>query len=227
VYAPVIDAYDVARQRGASDNDVRHKLAFNFVVHLPALTSAPAIVRGVAGGWELSSLATLQGGLPATVRTEAPFDPVWNNSSCASTLTPACRVIGNSGGDYNADGYNYDVPNAPAFSAGQSYERSAFLNGVFQASDFPSPPFGQEGDLGRNAFRGPGLAQVDVSLLKNFHIPWFVQEGARLQFRAEAYNLFNRVNLNGFDTNLNSGTFGFATSTFTPRSLQLAGRIEF
>jgi hypothetical protein len=227
VYAPVIDAYDVARQRGASDNDVRHKLAFNFVVNLPALTSAPAIVRGVIGGWELSSLATLQSGLPATVRTEAPFTPVWNNSSCASTLTSACRVAGNAGGDYNADGYNYDVPNAPAFSAGKSYDRSAFLSGVFQASDFPAPPFGQEGDLGRNVFRGPGLAQVDVSLLKNFHIPWFVQEGARLQFRAEGYNLFNRVNLTGFDTNLDSGTFGFATSTFTPRSLQLAGRIEF
>jgi hypothetical protein len=227
VYAPVIDAYNVNRQRGLSDNDVRHKLAFNFVVALPRLQDAPSLVRQTIGGWELSSLAVLQSGLPFTVHTDAPFQPVWNLPSCADNVTPTCRVVGNTGGDFNADGYNWDVPNAPSFGAGTSYGRSDFIRGVFKASDFPTPPAGQEGDLGRNVFRGPGLAQVDLSLLKNFHIPWFVREGARLQFRAEMYNLFNRVNLNGFDANLASGTFGLATSTFTPRSVQFAGRIEF
>jgi hypothetical protein len=227
VYAPVIDAYNVNRQRGLSDNDVRSKLAFNFVVALPSLRDAYAPVRGVLGGWELSSLAVFQTGFPYTVFTSAPFQPVWNNASCADTVTAGCRIIGNTGGDYNADGFDYDVPNAPAFGAGKTYSRSEFLNGVFNASDFPAPPLGQEGDLGRNIFHGPGLAQVDLSLLKNFHIPWFVREGARLQFRAEMYNLLNRVNLNGFDTDLTSGTFGRATSTFTPRAVQFAGRIEF
>lgn len=227
VYAPVIDAYNVARQRGLSPNDVRHKLAFNFVVTLPRLTHSMAPVRYALGGWELSSLAVLQSGLPATVYTDAPFQPVWNRAACATTVTAGCAIIGNTGGDYNADGFAYDVPNAPVFAAGKSYSRSEFLNGVFKASDFPAPPLGQEGNLGRNVFRGPGLAQVDLSLLKNFRIPWFVREGARLQFRAEAYNVLNRVNLNGFDTDLASGTFGRATSTFTPRSIQFVGRIEF
>jgi hypothetical protein len=227
VYAPVIDAYDVARQRGLSPNDVRHKLAFNFVVTLPRLSQSAAPVRYALGGWELSSLAVLQGGLPATVYTDAPFQPVWNRAACATMVTAGCAIIGNTGGDYNADGFAYDVPNAPSFPAGKSYSRSEFLNGVFKASDFPAPPLGQEGNLGRNVFRGPGLAQVDLSLLKNFRIPWFVREGARLQFRAEAYNVLNRVNLNGFDTDLASGTFGRATSTFTPRSVQFVGRIEF
>ena len=227
VYAPVIDAYNVRRQRGQSDNDVRNKVSFNFVINLPALTSAPGLVRMAVGGWELSSLATLQGGLPATIYTDAPFQAVWNNASCSTSLTAGCQVIGNTGGDYNADGNNYDLPNAPSFSAGKAYGRRAFLNGVFAASDFPVPALGQEGNLGRNVFRGPGLAQVDLSILKNFRAPWFVKEGARLQIRAEAFNLLNRVNLNGFDTNLTSGTFGFATSTFTPRSIQLAARIEF
>lgn len=227
VYAPVIDAYDVARQRGLSDNDVRHKLAFNFVVNLPRLQNTYAPLRQVLGGWELSSLATLQTGLPVTIYTSAPFQPVWNNASCASTLASGCAIVGNTGGDFNADGTNYDVPNAPSFSLGKTYSRSQFLTGVFQASDFPAPGLGQEGDLGRNVFRGPGLAQVDLSLLKNFRLPWFVHEGAKLQFRAEAYNLFNRVNLSGFDSNLADGTFGLATSTFTPRSVQFAARIEF
>jgi hypothetical protein len=227
VYAPVIDAYNVNRQRGLSDNDVRQKLAFNFVVNLPSLRQTFSPVRFVFGGWELSSLAVLQTGLPYTVFTSAPFQPVWNNASCATAVTPGCAVVGNTGGDYNADGNNYDVPNAPPFSADKSYSRSQFLTGVFLPSDFPAPPLGQEGNLGRNVFRGPGLAQVDLSLLKNFHIPWFVHEGATLQFRAEAYNVLNRVNLSGFDTNLSSGTFGLATSTFVPRSFQFAARIEF
>jgi hypothetical protein len=97
---------------------------------------------------------------------------------------------------------------------------------VFAASDFPAPPLGAEGNLGRNTFRGPGLAQIDLSILKNFPLA-FLHEGARLQFRAESYNLLNRVNLTGFDTDLTSGTFGRATSTFTPRSFQFAARIEF
>ncbi|HVX65757.1 MAG TPA: hypothetical protein VHA11_04100, partial [Bryobacteraceae bacterium] len=102
-----------------------------------------------------------------------------------------------------------------------------FLSGVFAASDFPAPALGQEGDLGRNTYFGPGMAQVDLSLVRNIRIPWFVKEGANLQFRGEMYNLFNRVNLSTFDTDLSSGTFGFATSAFTPRSVQFAARLEF
>jgi hypothetical protein len=225
-YAPVVDAYNVRMQRGLSDNDVRNKLSFNFVVPLPALRNTFAPVRAVIGGWELSSLATLQSGLPAWVHTTASFSPVWNNAACNDVVTAGCRVIGNTGGDYNADGYNFDVPNAGSISASNTYNRSQFINGVFAASDFPAPPLGLEGNLGRNTFRGPGLAQIDLSILKNFPLA-FPHEGARLQVRAESYNLLNRVNLTGFDTDLTSGTFGRATSTFTPRSFQFAARIEF
>ena len=227
VYGPVLDAYNISRQHGLSDNNISQKLAFNFVVELPALASAPAALRYTIGGWEVSSLAVLQSGLPATVFTTAPFQPVWNLASCATTVTAACQVAGNTGGDYNADGNNFDVPNAPSFGAGKSYSRSQFLQGVFKASDFPAPALGQEGDLGRNVFRGPGLAQVDLSLIKNFKIPWFAHESGKLQIRGEFYNLLNRVNLTGFDTNLTDGTFGQATSTFTPRSVQFVARIEF
>ena len=226
-YGPVVDAYNINRQRGLGDNDIRQKLAFNFVVNLPALAHTMTPVRQILGGWELSSLAIFQSGHPYTVFTSAPFQPVWNNAGCADTVTPGCQIVGNTGGDFNADGTNFDVPDAPAFGAYKHYDRSAFLSGVFAASDFPTPPLGQEGNLGRNTYFGPGIAQVDLSLVKNIRIPWFVKEGANLQFRAETYNLFNRVNLSSFDTNLSSGTFGLATSAFTPRSIQFAARLEF
>jgi hypothetical protein len=65
--------------------------------------------------------------------------------------------------------------------------------------------------------------------MRNFRIPWFVgKEGARLQFRGEIYNLFNRVNLTNVSSNVNAGAaFGRANGVFNPRTAQLALRIEF
>lgn len=226
VYGTVIDAYNVGTQRGLSPNDVRQKIALNFVVELPKFADAGAPLRYTLGGWQASSLAIFQSGLPATIFTSAPFQPVWNSASCATTVTASCQVIGNTGGDYNADGNNYDLPNRPSFSLNKSYSRSDYLTGLFVAGNFPAPAFGQEGNIGRNTVHGPGMAQVDFSLMKNFGVPWF-KERANFQFRAEAYNLFNRVNLNSFDGDLTSGTFGKATGVFTPRSIQFGARIQF
>jgi Carboxypeptidase regulatory-like domain/TonB dependent receptor len=226
VYAEVIDAYNVGAQRGLSPNDVRQKVALNFVAHLPTFGAMAGPVRYVLGGWEASSLAIFQSGLPATVFTSAAFVPVWNDPSCATTVTPSCRVVGNTGGDYNGDGNTYDLPMRPSFSLNRTYSRSDYLKGLFPASAFPAPALGQEGNVGRNTVHGPGMAQVDFSLLRNFKTPWF-HEHSNLQFRGEIYNLFNRVNLNSFDGDITSGTFGKATGVFTPRSIQLGARLEF
>ena len=226
VYAAVVDAYNVGFQRGLSPNDVRQKVALNFVANLPSLSHTAAPIRYILGGWEASSLAIFQSGLPSTIFTSANFQPVWNDAGCATTVTPSCQVIGNTGGDYNADGNTYDLPNRPSFSLNKSYDRSDYLTGLFSASDFTAPALGQEGTVGRNTVHGPGMAQVDFSLMRNFKLPWF-QEHSNLQLRAEAYNLFNRVNLNNFDGNLASGTFGKATGVFTPRSFQFGARLEF
>lgn len=227
VYAQVVDAYNVAAQRGLSPNDVRQKVALNFVANLPSLNNMSAPVRYVLGGWQASSLAIFQSGLPQTVFTSASFVPVWNDPGCATTVTPSCQVIGNTGGDYNGDGNTYDLPMRPSFSLNRTFSRSDYLKGLFPASAFASPALGQEGDVGRNTVHGPGMAQIDFSILKNFKTPWFHQEHSNFQFRAEIYNLFNRVNLNTFDGDITSGTFGKATGVFTPRSIQLGARLEF
>jgi hypothetical protein len=226
VYAQVVDGYNVRAQRGLSPNDVRQKVALNFVAQLPSLTNAAAPIRYILGGWEASSLAIFQSGLPATVFTSATFQPVWNDASCATTVTAACQVVGNTGGDYNADGNTYDLPNRPGFSLNKAYSRSDYLTGLFPASAFTAPALGQEGNVGRNTVHGPGMAQVDFSVLKNIKFPWF-HEHSNFQVRAEAYNLFNRVNLNTFNGDLTSATFGKTTGVFTPRVIQLGARLEF
>jgi hypothetical protein len=60
----------------------------------------------------------------------------------------------------------------------------------FNPTAFALPAAGQFGDAGRNILRGPGFAQFDLALQKGFKLT----EGAKVTFRAEAYNLFNHPN---------------------------------
>jgi len=83
-----------------------------------------------------------------------------------------------------------------------------------------SAPFG---NLGRNAFRTPGLWQWDPGVDKNFSI----REGIRLQFRSEFFNVLNHTNF-GVPNNVStSGAFGTITTTYPPRQIQFALKAIF
>ena len=58
---------------------------------------------------------------------------------------------------------------------------------------FGMPTPGTDGNLGRNTYEGPGFANLDFSLFKNFKIPQ-INEQSMLQLRFEFFNMFNRVN---------------------------------
>jgi hypothetical protein len=126
-------------------------------------------------------------------------------------------------GDYNADGFDYDYPNAPSTGYKTATSRSAYLNGLFTAADFPVPTMGTEGNEVANGFRGPGFAETDFALLKNDKIG----ERVALQLRFEFYNVFNRPNLNGVDSNLPDGTFGRSTSQYNPRWIEFGIKLSF
>jgi len=216
---PIADISNMARERGLADFDVRNRLAFTSLWSLPS-PSGHGFANKVLGNWELTNVTILQSGNPFRVYCTAAFKPVFDANH---------KVIGNTGCDYNADGTNYDIPNTPAFGNSLSgLARSDYIKGLFTASAFPAPPLGQEGDLGRNTFPGPGFANTDFSVIKNAAIPWFVgHEGAKLQFRTEFFNLFNRVNLTQVTGDLSSPFFGKASSTYGARDIQFALRIAF
>jgi hypothetical protein len=104
----------------------------------------------------------------------------------------------------------------------------------FDPSAFVLPPPGFYGNLGRNTFIGPGLLNVDMSLQKNTALGF--REGARLEFRADCFNLFNRANFsnpsslqvwNATNRRL-IGTAGKITTTATDsRQLQLGLKLIF
>ena len=76
-----------------------------------------------------------------------------------------------------------------------------------------------------NLFRNPGYADSDLTVKKTTAIA----EHMSLELRLDTFNLFNRVNLNGVDSNYNDTSAGFGTtsSTLFPRYLQLAARLTF
>lgn len=207
-WGDVYDAWNLRAQRALGSQDVPQRLAFSWVWSVPTPTISNPFLKGVARGWETSGMMILQKGQPSTI------------------------TIGNV--DYNNDAVFVDKPDAPA-TAFPSWDRSNYINGTFKVSDFPAPPkdpvtglYLREGNIGRNTYRGPGFAQLDLSVIKNNKIPWFVKEGAQFQLRFEFFNFLNRVNISGWGTSLSSaGTFGKATGARDPRTLQLGLRIAF
>ena len=222
-----VQAYNDSRERGLADFDARQRLAFTTLWQLPS-PSGGGFLNKLIGNWEVTNVTILQAGPPFSVICTANFAPVFNGAGA---------VVGNTGCDYNADGTNLDYPNTPAFGNTKTgLSRSDYLSGIFAcngsalcSSVFPAPPFGQEGTLGRNTFHGPGFANTDFSVIKNFKIPWVIgHEGANVQFRAEFFNVFNRVNLTSVGNDIaNISTFGKATSTYPSRDIQFALRIAF
>jgi hypothetical protein len=134
-------------------------------------------------------------------------------------------------GDFNADGNNNDYSSVTGYH--QKHNRKDYQvgygifptcpGGVLPCGQFVLPGVGQEGNETPNQFRDPGYADVDFSIKKVTPIT----ERVNFEFRADFFNLFNRVNLQGVDTNLQDGGFGQTSSTNPPRNILLGVRLNF
>jgi hypothetical protein len=128
----------------------------------------------------------------------------------------------NQGGDYNLDGEANDRPNAIANHIHATH--SMWADGFKLPSNFFfAPCLGCVGNLGRNTFVGPGYWDADTSMLKNVQI----SERFHLQFRAEAFNVFNHTNFLIGENRLNTPNFGQAGGTNPPRNLQFGLKLSF
>jgi hypothetical protein len=93
----------------------------------------------------------------------------------------------------------------------------------FNTAAFVPAATGTFGDIGRNSLRGPGYADVDASIFKDV----FQGERIHAQFRAEAFNTFNRVNFANPVSTVSSGTYGEITSAGSPRVFQFGLKVLF
>jgi len=232
----VIQSNNLQAQRGRSDFDIRQQFTADGTWDLPNNYSS-ALVRNLLGGWQFGGKWVGYTGLPFTVTSGQSFIPICSggaapvNGGCPAGTT----IVGDAGGDYNADGTNYDVPNAPSFGrhlSGQS--KSEFLGGIFgnpaggaAKAKFLVPALGQEGNLGRNTYDNPGYKDFDFTFEKYFNVPWFFSEKMKIEAKGEVFNLFNRSNLGSVDSGLADSSFGKSTSQLPSRSLQLHLRASF
>ena len=88
---------------------------------------------------------------------------------------------------------------------------------------FAQPATGTFGNVGVNTVVGPGSVKIDMGLTRTFQ----VRENQSLEFRAEAFNLPNLVNLGDPGTNIRSSAFGRIRSAADPRIMQLALKYVF
>ncbi len=204
--------FDSAADRGNSDFDQRHNLVFYGLWESPS-TLAGRRLPAVMRGWKLGAIGAIRSGLPFTVTAaSAPGSPLLSNR--ASLVVPASEARIDS----------------PAGGGRILLQASAFRSGGFAI-----------GNTGRNAFSGPGLYNVDLSVSRGFALSWLGEAG-RLTVRADAYNALNHANLGNPDAFLGSPTFGLAAygrqetgNGFpavaplreTARQVQLLFRLEF
>ena len=182
--------------KGLAEFHRSHVFNFSGLWDIPGLPKQ-GVPRLFFGGWSLTGIASLYSGQPFTV---------------GSGVDNARTGIG---------GQRADLIGDPNFSGNR--KRQEVVTEYLRKAAFATNPLGTYGNLGRNTFFNPGLANVDLGLAKNFK--W--NERVNTFFRFEAFNAFNRVNLNGPSAAQNSATFMRITGAQDPRILQLALRMTF
>jgi hypothetical protein len=92
----------------------------------------------------------------------------------------------------------------------------------FDATAYAVPDLGTQGTAGRNTIRGPGTQQINLSLIKQFPV-----NRARVEFRAEIFNVLNHNNFGNPDTNISNSTRGTITTADDGRNMQIGLRLHW
>jgi carboxypeptidase family protein len=201
---------------GPSDFDYRHRLTASYVWVLPKLNGSPALLRHVAGGWQVSGMITAQSGGPLTIiagKDQSGTALGWDRAVALSDNIYGAGACGGS-----APCVNYLIPSA-----------------------FALPAAGTFGTLGKGTYRGPNMINIDTGLFKEIAV---YRDQVRLQLRGEFFNTFNRVNFmdpgqvsGGAERgnvptsyqpiSVSAAGFGSIKGAFDPRIVQLAAKLTF
>ena len=205
---------------GNSDFDTRSAFKGYINYTIPSL----ATLKLLTGGWELTTAFAFNTGQPITIYND-------DDTSGTNEYTQRVNQIANP-----FAGISHSIQTN---SSGGKYVQ--WLN----PAAFEEPPANTWGTIARNSIYGPGYGDFDLSVFKNtkFNIHDFP---VNTQFRAEMYNLFNRVNLaspactqlcndyfgsgSGFGTSgstIGAGNFSPGIGPGEPFNVQLALKILF
>jgi Carboxypeptidase regulatory-like domain len=178
--------------------DIRHRFALSSVYDIPAYRGQEW-ARMITQDWQLSTIYQVQSGMPFTIS-------VFGDTANSGTVLGENPIRAN-------------VTGQPVFGPG-----THTADEWFNPAAFAAPPAFTYGNAGRNSVYGPPLQTLDFALARTFRIT----ERANFQFRAEAFNSLNKVNLGTPNRYVNTPQFGTITMAMTPgREIQLSARLSF
>ena len=203
--AEPVYSFDPALTKAISAFDLRHNFVASYRYLLP-FGSLFGEHNRWGDGWWLSGITHFSSGLPVTL---------YNNTD-SSLLGSMPNGINNNGVD------------TPQLIAGNLAVNTNPRNGLaaFNTALFSVPTLGTLGNAPRRFFYGPGLENFDMALQKEFSLT----ERKVLQFRVEAFNVFNHAQFFGaaaVNGNISSAGFGQIINAMPPRQVQLALKLSF
>jgi hypothetical protein len=202
--------FNLAADRGLSPYDQPFNNTTSFVWELPfgkgrAFGSdMPYVLDAVVGGWTVTGINTMSSGQAVNFRY-GPSPVTANLPSFIGGVALRPNLIGN--------------PILP------KDERT--IDRYFNTAALQLPSVNQPfGNAGRNIARGDSYYQFDFGLQKNFALP-FINEGSKLEFRTEFFNLFNKTNFGAPNSTFATAAFGQVRSTTPARQIQFALKLSF
>ncbi|MBI2817200.1 MAG: TonB-dependent receptor [Acidobacteria bacterium] len=210
--------------------DATQNLRFNALYRLPESNRLGTVAGKLLNGWWISGILALQDGFPVNVIVQSNRSRSKTGIGGFGTTNDRPDLVAGRNGENMISG---TTAGCPGVASGRK------LGGpdlYYDPCAFALQPAGFLGTAGRNLIRGPGLANVDFSLVKDTALR-SLGEGGKLEFRAEIFNILNRVNFSFPGTIAFAGardgeprlpTAGIITSTVTTsRQVQFALKLLF
>lgn len=200
-----VNSYNVHQNYASSNYDQRHILTVAWTYDLPSFR-AKGLAHTFLGGWQWAGIMTAQSGTPFSV-----VNGVYGDSAGVADGTTGIGSYADRIGDPQ------ESPNCPPLAAS--------TKGVplFNCAAYAQTQGLTFGDSGRNSLNNPHRTNFDMSVFKIFK----PTEKIQIQFRAEAFNVFNHTEWNGVNPYVSTTNFLFSTGAHMPRVLQFALRIMF
>ena len=199
-----VNSYNVHQNYASSNYDQRHILTVAWTYDVPF--RGKGISRTLLGGWQWAGIMTAQSGTPFSV-----VNGVYGDSAGVADGTTGIGSYADRIGDPHAS------PDCPPMADGT---KGAAL---FNCAAYTQTQGLTFGNSGRNSLNNPHRTNVDMSVFKVFK----PRENIQVQFRAEAFNVFNHTEWNGVNPYVSTNNFLYSTGAHMPRVLQFALRITF
>jgi hypothetical protein len=233
-YSEQIYPYNLSLNYGRSDYNVGKAFKLYGLWQPVFFHGSNSWMEKILGGWSLSGILNWHSGFPWTPVVSVQGGSLYCGQCGYTQLLPAAYLGGagtSTSNDQFKTGSNY--PNG-----GAAY----FSTPTYTAYDCPTcygNALPQSPGVHRNWLNGPGYRDVDMTLAKAFGLPNMpvLGEGAKIEFRVDAYNVFNNLNFKNScpcDIVNNIGTpenpnlsFGRATSALGARVVTMSARFSF